>query len=269
VTDWDRKVTSEHLFGWHAALFPTGRSGVTRIVAGAYRTHAEPMQIVTPRVGKPDVVHYEAPASTEVPNMMKALLRWFNTSRGEDTDGLVRAALVHLWFETVHPFEDGNGRIGRALSELALAQDMQSSQRLFSLSHQLWQDRKDYYAQLQAATGQGNGDVTAWVRWFVQHVEKACDAAVAQMEAAVGKSRFWGEINAKHPDLSASQRKVLGKLFDAGLEGFEGGMSTEKYVSLTGVSRATAYRELTGLVELGALQKIGVGKGTRYLREPS
>ncbi len=263
INAWQRPLTEEDLFAWHAALFPTGRSGVTRIATGQYRTHAEPMQIVTPRLGKPDVVHYQAPDSSDVPAHMKQLLQWFNQSSGK-VDGLVRAAIAHLWFEAIHPFEDGNGRIGRALVELALAQDMQSNQRIFSLSTQLWQDRAGYYAQLQAATGQPSMDVTPWVRWFVTCVEKACNATQGQMQTALAKNRYWAQVSAAHPGLTASQRKSLMRLFDAQPVGFVGGMSTEKYVNLTGVSRATAYRELTQLAELGLLQKTGQGRGTRY-----
>jgi len=263
VDHWAQPLTHEVLFGWHAALFPTGRSGVMRIVTGAYRTHAEPMQIVTPRMGRPDIVHYQAPGSSNVPAHMGQLLAWFTQSPGTP-DGLVRAALAHLWLEAIHPFEDGNGRLGRALVELALAQDMQSSQRLFSLSQQLWLDRAGYYAQLQAATSQANMDVTPWVLWFVGCIEKACNATLAQMQAALAKNRDWAEVNNSHPSLTSSQRKALRLLFDTQPDGFIGGMSTEKYVHLTGVSRATAYRELTQLAELGLLNKTGQGRGTRY-----
>ena len=265
VEQWSRELTEDDLRAWHAALFPTGRSGIMRIVTGAYRTHPEPMQIVTPRIGKPDVVHYEAPPSLNVPALMQEFLAWFNDPHVRaGTDGLLRAALAHLWFETIHPFEDGNGRIGRALAELALAQDMQSGQRLFSLSQQLWHDRAGYYAQLQGMTGQGSLDATAWVQWFVQRVGLACEESVRQMDGAVDRSRFWAELNAAHPQLSASQKKIIAKLFDAGPEGFIGGMSTEKYVNISGVSRATAYRELTELTEAGLLERTGQGRGTRY-----
>ena len=263
VNQWQRPLADEDLFAWHAALFPTGRSGITRIATGVYRTHAEPMQIVTPRLGKPDVVHYQAPASADVPAHMAQLLRWLNQSLGS-MDGLVRGAIAHLWFEAVHPFEDGNGRIGRALVELALAQDMQSSQRLFSLSTQLWQDRAGYYAHLQAATAQPNMDLTPWVQWFVGRVEAACHAALGQMQTALAKNRYWAQLNAGHPGLTQTQRKALARLFDAQPDGFKGGMSTEKYVNLTSTSRATAYRELTQLAELGLLEKTGQGRGTRY-----
>lgn len=265
VARWERPLTEQDLFAWHAALFPTGRSGVSRIATGAWRTHAEPMQIVTARLGKPDVVHYEAPPSAEVPAQMRALLEWFNRhSRVPEIDGLVRAAVAHLWFETIHPFEDGNGRIGRAMAELALAQDMRSSQRLFSVSAQLAQERAAYYAQLQAATGQARLEITPWVVWFVGRVQAAFEAATAQMQMALAHQRYWAQATALHAGMSASQRKALARLMEAEPDGFAGGMSTEKYVNLTGVSRATAYRELTELAERGLLARTGQGRGTRY-----
>jgi Fic family protein len=265
VSQWNRKLTEQDLFAWHAALFPSGRSGISRITVGGWRTHSEPMQIVTPRLGKPDVVHYEAPPSAEVPAHMRALLEWFNVhSRAPQIDGLARAAVVHLWFETIHPFEDGNGRIGRALAELALAQDSHSPQRLFSLSNQLAQDRSGYYTQLQAATGRPQLDVTPWLQWFIARIQAACDAATGLMHGVLVRSQYWQRVDAMHPGLSASQRKALARLLEAEPEGFAGGMSTEKYVNLTGVSRATAYRELTQLTEYGLLVRSGEGRGTRY-----
>lgn len=265
VGQWDRPLSKDDLFAWHAALFPTGRSGLTRIVTGAWRTHAEPMQIVTPRLGKPDVVHYEAPPSSDVPAHMDLLLQWFNVvSMAQGIDGLLRAAITHLWFEAIHPFEDGNGRIGRALAELALAQDMRSSQRLFSLSAQIANDRAGYYAELQNATGHQKTDITSWVQWFTRRIQAAFDAATGQMQTALGRNRYWTHVNGMHPELSASQRKALDRLLEAQPQGFTGGMSTVKYVNLTGVSRATAYRELTQLAEHGLLERTGQGRGTRY-----
>lgn len=265
VAQWPLALTEGALFDWHAALFPTGRSGISRITVGAYRTHADPMQIVTPRLGKPDIVHYQAPDSRDVPLQMAGLIEWFNDPEARaGMDGLVRAALAHLWFEVIHPFEDGNGRIGRALSDLALAQDMRSGQRLFSLSQQIWLDRAGYYAQLQAASVHARLDVTPWVRWFVDRVEQACAATLGQMETASRKSAYWHQVHAAHPDLSASQKKVLNKLLDAQPQGFAGGMSTEKYVAIARVSRSTAYRELVELVALGLLERVGQGKATRY-----
>ena len=148
--------------------------------------------------------------------------------------------------------------------ELALAQDLQSPQRLMSVSTQLLAARADYYTHLQAATGRPELDVTPWVSWFATRVQRAGEAAAAHIQSAADKTAFWSQLNATHPDLTAAQRKALGKLFDAGPDGFAGGMSTEKYVHLTGVSRATAYRELTDLTERGLLARIGQGRGTRY-----
>jgi Fic family protein len=152
----------------------------------------------------------------------------------------------------------------QALADLAMAQDLQSGQRLFSLSRQMWLDRAGYYRELHVATSQAVLDVTPWVRWFVDCVEKACLATVAQVQGAARKSGFWAALLSAHPQLAASQHKVLGKLYDAGPAGFAGGMSTAKYAAIAQVSRSTAYRELTALVALGVLVKTGQGRGTRY-----
>lgn len=256
-------LTHDTLHGWQAALFPSGRSGVQKIRTGTYRDHAEPMQIVTPRMGKPDIVHYQAPASADVHAHMTQLIEWFNSSLGQ-TDGLVRAAIAHLWFEAIHPFEDGNGRVGRALVEMALAQDLKTKQRLWSMSQQMWLDRSAYYTQLQTATGQAQMDVTPWVQWFAGCARKAADATWEHMQTATRKTQFWTALREQHPQLTATQNKAINKLYDAKPEGFAGGMSTEKYVNLCGVSRATAYRELTALCEMGVLVQTGVGRGTRY-----
>ena len=162
----------------------------------------------------------------------------------------------------VHPFEDGNGRIGRALSELALAQDMHSSQRLLSLSHQMLQDCAGYYEQLNAASARGRMDATAWVLWFVQCVETACLAALGQMQSARAKTQYGSGLNEEHPKLRARQKKVLSTLYDVGPGGYSGVMRTEKYVAIASVSRATAYRELTDLVDaVGLAAAHGAGLG--------
>ena len=256
-------LTHETLHSWQAALFPTGRSGIQKIRTGAYRDHAEPMQIVTPRLGKPDIVHYQAPDSADVQAQMTRLVDWFNGSLHQ-TDGLVRAALAHLWLQAIHPFEEGNGRVGRALVEMALAQDLKTDKRLWSLSQQMWLDRSGYYAQLQAATGQASMDVTPWVQWFAGCVHKAADATWENMQAAMRKTRFWEELREQHPQLTPTQTKAINKLYDVGPDGFVNGISTEKYVNLCRVSRATAYRELRALCEMGVLVQTGAGRGTRY-----
>jgi Fic family protein len=263
VKRWQHPLSDEDLFTWQAALFPEGRSAGVKIQIGVYRQHAQAMQIVTVKYGAPDIVQYQAPASVDVPAQMRQLIAWFNDS-ANSCDGLVRAALAHLWFEAIHPFEDGNGRVGRALSELALAQDMQSSQRIWSLSQQIMNDRSGYYEQLQAATSSDTHDVTPWVEWFVACIERAAQAALKQMQAAIEKTRYFSTLRDSHPSLTASQLKILGKLFEAQPEGFLGGMSTSKYVNITGQSRATAYRELTDMTQLGLLEQYGQGRGARY-----
>ena len=263
MVDSQQTLTHDHFFAWHAALFPTGRSGLQRIKTGAYRDHVEPMQIVTPRLGKPDVVHYQAPDSVDVPAHMDQLIVWFNQS-SVGTDGLVRAALAHLWFEAIHPFEDGNGRLGRALVEIALAQDLHTKHRLWSLSQQIWLDRSAYYTELENATGQAQMDVTTWVQWFVGCIEKAADAAYLSMQTAVKKTHFWSLVREHFPNLNASQSKAINKLYDVGPEGFKAGMSTQKYVHLCSVSRTTAYRELTAMRDMGLLDQVGEGRATGY-----
>ena len=263
------------LHAWHAALFPTGRSGITSIVTGQYRNHPQAMQIVTPSAHGDgnDVVHYQAPASAAVPDQMAALLAWFDASQPSSTAwptcGVVRAALVHLWFEAIHPFEDGNGRLGRAVTELALFQDWQhqfqgeTPLRVYSLSQQFWLDRQGYYAQLQAATGHDAMDVTPWVAWFLNCVAQAMQASLAQMRLALAKTHFWQDVMHAAPQLSPAQRKVLNQLYDTP-DGFKNGLNTALYASIASCSRVTAYRDLADLLARGILKQWGVGRGTRY-----
>lgn len=251
-------MTHERLHAWQAALFPTGYSGMTKIRVGAYRAHAEPMQIVSGRAGR-EKVHYEAPSSASVPEEMHRLLQWFNAATEPDT--LIRSALTHLWFETIHPFEDGNGRVGRVWVDLALARDSREASRLIRTSQRLLERRSDYYAQLERAQ-HGGLDVTAWVTWFVAQVEVACAEASTVIDDTLAKGKFW--IAHRDKTLNDRQRKVLNVLLDAGPGGFEGGMSTKKYQSIADTSRATASRELIELEALGLLQQTGTGRSTRY-----
>lgn len=260
-----KKLTHARLCGWQAALFPgltTMRySGLARIETGKYRTHEDPMQIVSGRPGR-EKVHYVAPPSIRVQAEMTRLLAWFNGSApggGIAVDGLVRAGLAHLWFETIHPFEDGNGRIGRALADMALAQDANAAVRLYSLSRRLHENRAQYYDALNAAQC-GALDVTDWVVWFAAQFEAACDQSAAIVRAAVDKAHFWRAA----PAMNERQKKVMQKLLDAGPGGFAGGMSAEKYVNITRASKATATRDLTDLAERGVLTVTGQGRGTRY-----
>lgn len=251
---------------WHAALFPTGTSGLQRIRVGQYRDHADPMQIVSGRPGR-EVVHYTAPPSAQVDAQMQAFLDWFARTRpgGEpqqpSLDGIARAAMAHLWFESIHPFEDGNGRIGRAIIDLALAQDAAAPQRLVSLSHQLLAERKGYYAALQSAQ-HGGTDVSDWVLWFVQQYQQACEHTGSLIQTAMEKSRFWAQHAAVV--LNARQRKVVQRLLDDGDGGFLGGLNAEKYIKMTGTSKATATRDMAQLVDDGLLLTRGQGKALRY-----
>jgi Fic family protein len=264
-------ITEKNLNDWHGALFPTGRSGLIRIIVGQFRTHSEPMQIVTARLDGNDIVHYEAPPSSAVGQQMRTLLAWFDSSQSSSwpTDGLVRAAIAHLWFEAIHPYEDGNGRIGRALAELALFQDWKAMletetiQRVYSLSHQLWLDRKGYYDQLQIVTSQENLHITGWVDWFIQCVTLAMQSAIRTVTEAVDKTKYWHQVTLAHPNIRDTQRKVLNKLCETS-DGFKSGLSTELYCKISGCSRATAYRDLTEMLSLGLLNQTGVGRGTRY-----
>ena len=258
---FSKKLTHARLCHWQAALFPGGRSGLARIEVGAYRTHTDPMQIVSGRQGK-EKVHYVAPPSATVHAEMTRFLAWFrDTAPGGNIviDGVARAALAHLWFETIHPFEDGNGRLGRALCDLVLAQDSKAPTRLYSFSRQLLENRAQYYDELNAAQC-GTPDATRWVVWFTSQFEAACNKSAAIIQAAVDKAHFWRAA----PELNERQRKAVQRLLDAGPGGFVGGMSAEKYVNLTGASKATATRDLADLAGKGVLEITGQGRGTRY-----
>ena len=258
---FERKLTHARLCDWQAALFPGGRSGLARIEVGKYRNHADPMQIVSGRPGK-EKVHYVAPPSAQVRVEMTRLLEWFRDSAPGGKiaiDGVVRATIAHLWFETIHPFEDGNGRVGRALCDMALAQDAKSASRIISLSRQLLDNRSQYYEQLETAE-RGGLDVTNWAVWFAAQFEQACQKSADIIRTAVDKGHFWQAA----PQMNERQKKVVQKLLDAGPDGFEGGMSAEKYVNITGVSKATATRDLADLSEKGVLEITGQGRGTRY-----
>ena len=255
----DAPLTHERLYGWQAALFPTGFSGMTRIAVGHYRRTDAPMQIVSGRVGH-ETVHYEAPPSKDVLQEMDRLLAWLRSDPANN-EPLVLAALAHLWLETIHPFEDGNGRVGRVVVDLILARDAGETSRLIRISQRLLERRDEYYEQLERAQ-RGPLDVTPWVVWFITQVRGACDSASDVIDASLVKARFWSEHRDKN--LSLRQRKAVNALLDAGPGGFEGGMSARKYASLADASRATATRDLVELVELGLLRSRGGGRSTCY-----
>lgn len=272
-------LTEDRLCRWQAALFPTGQSGLQRIAVGRYRDHADPMQIVSGLPGR-EKVHYEAPPSADVRQHMNAFLDWFAASTPAPlrvvqglgppaqglTDGIARAAIAHLWFESIHPFEDGNGRLGRAIVDLAMAQYLHAGEgaplRLVSLSAQLLRGRSAYYDALNAAQ-RGACDVTPWVRWFAQQWALACQTASAVMDQAILKQRFW-QTHAS-ADLLQRQRTALQRLLDAGDGGFLGGLTAEKYMKMSKVSKATATRDLALMVAGGQLRGLGKGRAVRYV----
>jgi len=255
----DKPLTAKMLVSWQAALFPTGRSGLTKIRVGALRG-TSPMRIVSGPIGR-EKVHYEAPPRTVLERELKKLLDWFNNTP-PDVDGLVRAGLAHAWFELIHPFDDGNGRVGRALLDRALAQDEKRSSRLYSLSARFMAVRAEYYEALEFLS-RGNLDATNWLRWFLEQVVAACSENARAVERVLQKARFW--LRHAQSALNERQRKVLNALLDAGPEGFVGGMTNKKYAHLTHASPATAQRDLAELVEGGILRPEGAGRGARYV----
>lgn len=270
---FNQPLDEDRLCRWQSSLFPGGTSGIRRIAVGRYRDHSDAMQIVSGQPGK-EVVHYTAPPSTQVPAEMQAFLAWFaapaldiatstnsNKHAIATMDGITRAAIAHLWFESIHPFEDGNGRLGRAIVDMALAQDLGTSTRLYSLSSQMMAHRKGYYDALHQAQ-HGTLDVSAWVIWFAQQFTHACQATCALIDRAQEKSNFWHTHS--QTQLNARQRKVIQRLLDDGDGGFLGGLNADKYMKMTSASKATATRDLTDLVKNGLLKSTGLGKAVRY-----
>ena len=268
ISGHDMPLDLDRLCRWQSALFPSGISGLQRIAVGRLRDHQDPMQIVSGRPGR-ETVHYTAPPSAQVGAELEAFLAWFEASRpgnphiDEETplNGIVRAALAHLWFESIHPFEDGNGRLGRAIVDLALAQDAGSSRHLFSLSSELLSSRRAYYDALNTAQC-STLDATPWVLWFVRIYTQACQRSQRIVLQAIAKSAFWQR--ATEQSINERQHKILARLVEAGDGGFLGGMTADKYAKITGASKATATRDLADLLTKALLVVEGVGKATRY-----
>jgi len=249
-----RPLTAQRLFGWQAALFPTGFSGLRPILTGAWRTDAEvPMQVVSGPIGR-DRVHYEAPPKIE--EEMEGFLAWFN---GKPTaEGLLRAGLAHLWFVTIHPFEDGNGRIARAIADQALAQSENVGQRFYSVSSQIRAERNHYYDSLER-TQRGDVDVTDWLLWFLGCFSRAIDGAQTIMASVLQRAEFWQ----RHADekFVYRQREILNRY----MQGFEGKLTAKKWATMTKVSIPTAQRDINDLVERGVLRRNpGGSKNTSY-----
>ena len=263
----DQPLTEERLCRWQSALFPGGTSSIRRIVVGRYRDHPDPMQIVSGPMGR-ERVHYEAPPSKDVPEHMQRFLTWFNETAPspgsgagvQRNDGLARAAIAHVWFESIHPFEDGNGRLGRAIVDMAMMQYLRQPVRLISLSTQLEKNRSAYYDALNHEQ-RGDGDVTQWVQWFATQCSAAYERTSQIIDLAIEKRQFW---EAHATGLPVRKRKVLQRLLDDGNGGFLGGLNADKYMKMTGISRATASRDLAEMVEAGQLWSQGAAKAIRY-----
>jgi len=254
----DKPLTVKMLGDWQASLFPTGRSGLTKIRVGQLRGSA-PMQIVSGPIGK-QRVYYEAPPRNRLERELKRFVQWFN-AQPADLDGLLRAGVAHAWFELIHPFEDGNGRVGRALLDRALAQDENRSVRLYSLSARFMAARNEYYDALQALS-RGTLDATDLLRWFLDQIVAACADSAHTVERVLAKARFW--MRHGQSRLNVRQQKALNTLLDAGPRGFVGGMTNKKYAHLNRVSPATAQRDLAELAARGVLRLQGGGRSVRY-----
>jgi Fic family protein len=259
--NYEQELTPERLFGWHAALFPTGYSGIYKICVARWRDDRKgPMRVVSGPLGR-EKVHFSAPPADRLESEMKRFFHWWEKSR-QEIDGILRAGVVHLWFAAVHPFEDGNGRIARSLTEMALAQDENLSTRCYSLSSQIMAERNDYY-QILERTNKGDGEITEWLQWFLDCMSRAIFRSNTLLANVMQKARFWQQYAQTH--LNDRQRKAINRLLDAGPGGFEGGMTNRKYAGMTRVSRATAQRDLADLVSKGILRiNPGGGRSASY-----
>jgi Fic family protein len=253
---FNASLTAKRLFDWHASLFPTGRSGMTRIRAGAWRDDKSgPMQVVSGPTGK-ERVHYEAPAAPRLNREMREFLAWFNGK--ESIDAVLKAGVAHLWFVTIHPFDDGNGRIARAIADMALARSENSPQRFYSMSAQIRVERKAYYDILEA-TQKGDLDITEWLEWFLGCLGRTTDGAEKILAAVLKKARFW-ETHAGEK-FNERQRTILNRLLD----GFEGKLTSSKWAVLGKCSQDTASRDIDDLVKRGIFIKDAAGgRSTSY-----
>lgn len=254
--NYDRPLTVERLFGWHAALFPTGYSGMKRINVGSWRTDEKgPMQVVSGPIGR-EWVHYEAPAAGRIEVEMAAFLEWFNGA--DPTDPVLRSGIAHLWFVTLHPFDDGNGRIARTIADMMLARSENNSHRFYSMSAQIRKDRDDYYSMLEDAQ-KGTLDITEALLWFLDCLDRALDGVETLLADVLRKARFWESIAGQA--INERQRSMLAKLLD----GFNGKLTSTKWAQLTKCSQDTASRDINDLVGRGILSKDSAGgRSTSY-----
>jgi Fic family protein len=253
---YEKPLTSERLFSWHGALFPTGRSGMSKIKVGTWRDDKTgPMQVVSGAIGK-ERVHYEAPGAGRLRTEMKRFLDWFN--KQDSSELVLKAGIAHLWFVTIHPFDDGNGRIARAIADMVLARSEQSAQRFYSMSAQIRQERKTYYDMLEA-TQKGTLDITDWLGWFLDCLGRAIENAESTLAGVLTKARFWDQFTGA--GLNDRQRRIVNQL----LNGFEGKLTSSKYAKLAKCSQDTALRDIEDLVRKGVLKRDAAGgRSTSY-----
>ena len=254
--NYSAPLTTERLYDWHATLFPTGRSGMTKITVSAWRTdQTGPMQVVSGRIGR-QKVHYEAPPSTRLDHEMSVFLKWFETPA--PIDPVLKAALAHLWFVTIHPFDDGNGRIARAIADMALARSENSPQRFYSMSTQIQIERNAYYSILED-TQKGNLDVTSWIIWFLECFKKAIVGAESTLDQVMAKARFWN----RHSGALFNERQLV--MVNKMIDGFEGKLTSSKWAVIMKCSQDTALRDIDDLIRRGVLvQNQGGGRSTSY-----
>lgn len=257
VTNCNKPLTPERLFNWHAALFPTGRSGMYPITVGAYRTGGEPMQIVSGAMGE-EKVHYEAPPSDVVPDMMTDFLTWIN-SDNTVIDPVLKAAVAHLWFVAIHPFDDGNGRLTRTITDMQLAKADGFPLRFYSMSAEILREKKAYYEILEHTTSNST-DITEWLEWFLNTMKSSILRAKETVKRVVCKSSFWQ----RHREIPMNERqvRVVNMLWD----GFTGKLTSSKWAKITKTSQATALRDITDLIEKGILTAAADGgRSSNYL----
>lgn len=252
----DAALTVDRLFAWHGALFPTGRSGMSKLRVGIWRDDASgPMQVVSGPIGR-ETVHFTAPPAARLDNEIASFLLWLE--REQALDGVLKAGVAHLWFVTIHPFEDGNGRIARAIADMVLARAERSGRRFYSMSSQIRQERKDYYDLLER-TQKASLDITDWLEWFLGCLSRAIAGAQGSLETVTGKAKFWQ----RHSGVALNERQI--KVLNLMLDGFDGKLTSSKWAKLTKCSQDTAARDIALLVERGILRKgPSGGRSTSY-----
>ena len=260
TTNYSKPLDRERIWAWQAALFPTGYSGIQKIQTGTWRSNTVPMQVVSGSMGN-ERVHFEAPRADRIDREIEAFLYWWNKKNNE-ADGIIRAAIAHFQFVTIHPFEDGNGRIARALTDMALAQDEKTGKRLYSLSSRINKEKTAYYDILED-TQKGTGNITAWLSWFLQMYSRSIDDSLEVIGASLFRETFYRSLD--NLILNERHKKVIGRLLESYPKEFTGGLTNKKYVSMTKVSPETAKRDLKTLLEYRVLLKNDAkGRSTSY-----